>query len=150
MTTALANQLSTRMKARKYSSYTLEKEAGLTNHSVLNILRGRTKRPSAEVLHAIANTLGCTVSDLLENKEIFEVDDSSKSKTDLLDGPYENADLLQEAFEVVNAKIKQAKLQLTLQQVLTCIEEVYLYSLQKKLDKVDEPFTEWFLEMLGR
>lgn len=66
MMTQLANQISMRMRAKNLSISMLEKNAGLKNHSVRNVLRGRSLRPNAETLNTIARALGCKVEDLLE------------------------------------------------------------------------------------
>ncbi len=149
MTTALAKQLSTRMKAKNLSASMLEREAGLKAHAVLNILRGKSKRPSAHILQAIADTLGCTIPDLLGHQEIFQVDESTQSKNELLNSPYDNPNLLQDVLQTVNEKIKKENLHLTVQQTLTCIEEIYLHSLQKKQQTIDPLFADWFLNLLG-
>lgn len=64
MNTSVAKQISVRMKAKNLSILMLEREAGLKNHAVRNILRGKSKRPSADILQAIADVLGCTVKEL--------------------------------------------------------------------------------------
>lgn len=148
MSTALAQQLSTRMKAKNLSASTLEREAGLKTHAVLNILRGKSKKPSAEALQAIATILGCTVADLLSNQDIFFEEDDGRPKSELLTTPYDHPILLEDTIKVVNKKIKQDELHLTVHQVLTCVEEIYIHSLQKNLTKADQDFADWFMDLL--
>jgi len=49
---------------------------------------------------------------------------------------------------LIDSKVKQGKYSLTNQQLLTCIEEVFIYSLQKNSKSVDEDFADWFTEMV--
>lgn len=146
MTTALAKQLAARMKAKNMNVTVLEREAGLNTHAALNILRGKSKEPSAKILHAIANVLGCTIPELLDDKEIFQP--SEATNVDLLNAPYDNPELLQEVITVVNDKIKNEKLKLTRQQVLTCVEEIYIHSLQRNRKTIDSEFTAWFFGLM--
>ena len=95
MSTHLANQISIRMRAKNLSVASLEREAGLTNHSVLNILRGKSKRPSAEVLLAVADVLGCTINDLMVKVDIFENTGYSGDKQQILNGPYKPSNLME-------------------------------------------------------
>lgn len=147
MNTALVRQLSTRMKAKNLSISTLEKEAGLKTHAVRNILRGRSKRPSAESLQAIADILACTVKDLLENQEIFAKDENEDSKNELLNSSYKQTNLLLDVTKLVSAKA--AKKRLTVQQILISIEEIYPHSPHKDPKYVDENFAEWFMDLMG-
>ena len=65
MSTPIAKQIFTRMRAKNLTFYELQKKAGLKPHAVQNILRGKSQKPSAELLQAIARELGCTIEDLL-------------------------------------------------------------------------------------
>ena len=150
MSTPVARQISARMKAKNLSIGTLEKEAGLNIHAVRNILRGKSKKPSAESLQAIADVFGCTVRDLLvEDQEIFQGNDSAELNEDLLSSTYKYPELLAETIKIVNDKIKERKQELTVQQLLSSIQEIYLHSLQKDPKKVDENFAEWFIDLIG-
>ena len=150
MNTPIARQIATRMKAKNYSIPYLEKEANLTTHAVRNILRGKSKRPSAALLQAIADVFGCTVRDLLtEDQEMFQGNDSIEVTEDLLNSSYKYPELLAETLKIVNDKIKDRKQELTIQQVLSSIQEIYLHSLQKDPIKVDQNFAEWFINLIG-
>ena len=147
MNTQIARQISSRMRAKNFSVNTLEKEAGLKTHAVRNILRGKSKRPSAETMQAVADVLGCTVKDLLENQEVFQIEGSEELKSEAMSKTYERPDLLLETVKVVNAKLQKRGSQVTTKQVLTCIEEVYLSSLQANAAKVAEGFADWFIDL---
>jgi transcriptional regulator with XRE-family HTH domain len=148
MSTQLAKQISARMRAKSLSVTMLEREAGLKTHAVQNILRGKSKKPSAELLQAVADVLGCTVKELLESQDIFDEDEASKSKNEILESPYEYPTLLQETVKLVNEKLHNNANSISTQQALTCMEEIYLHSLQKDPSKVDQDFAEWFIELM--
>ena len=57
MATALKEKIIERMEAKNFSIAELERRAGLSIHSVRNILKGRIKKPSAQSLQAISETL---------------------------------------------------------------------------------------------
>lgn len=147
MSTHLANQISSRMRAKNLSVASLEREAGLTNHSVRNILRGKSKRPSAEVLLAVADVLGCSINDLMVKEEIFENTGYSGDKQDILNSDYKPSELMEQAVKVVNAKVHQMGKILTLKQFLSCVEEVYIHALQRG-KSVDEAYADWFINLL--
>lgn len=65
MTSVVKEKITEYMKAEKLSIAELERRAGLSIHSVRNILKGRIKKPSAQSLQAIAEALNCSLSDLI-------------------------------------------------------------------------------------
>jgi transcriptional regulator with XRE-family HTH domain len=150
MSTTLAKQLALRLKAQNLTPAALEKEAGLTPHAALNIVRGKSKRPSAQNLQAIANVLGCTIPDLLENHDMFQEDEEAIPTDELLTMTYKKPELFQEVLTAVNNKITHDKLSFTTQQVFNCVQEVYLHALQKKLDAADTVFLDWFLKAMNK
>ena len=52
------------------SPHALEKQAGLKRSAVQNILYGKSKKPSAEILGAITKILGCSINDLLDQQNV--------------------------------------------------------------------------------
>jgi transcriptional regulator with XRE-family HTH domain len=148
MSTALAKQISVRMKAKKLSVFALEKEAGLKTHAVRNILRGGSKRPSADILQAVSDVLGCTVKDLLTNQEIFQEEDLSESNDERLNMTYTYPALYMETVQFVNEALKQKGKTATVKQALTCFEEIYFTSAQKDPSKVDKDFGEWWIDLV--
>ncbi len=148
MRTAIAKQISVRMKAKNFSILTLEREAGLKTHSVRNILRGKSKRPSADILQAVADVLGCTVKDLLQNQEIFQEEEFSESKDEQLNETYAYPTLYLDTVQFVNNVLHQKGRNVTVKQALTCFEEIYFHSAQKDPTKVDKEFSEWWIDLV--
>lgn len=147
MSTQLAKQILARMQAKNLSGIALEREAGLKPHSVQNILRGKSKKPSAEILQAVSNVLGCTVKDLLENQEAFQEVELFEPKKEILKTQYKCSDLLMETVKIVNDILKQKEHDLTIEQVLSCVEKIYLHSLKKAPPHVDQDFAEWWIDL---
>jgi len=148
MPTSLAKQLSTRMKAKNLTTLTLERAAGLKQHSVENILRGKSKKPSAETLNAVSDVLGCTVKDLLQKPSFFQEEEFLESRDVTLGRGYAHATLLEETIAFVNAEVQSRKLKLSVHQVLECMEEIYVHSLQGKPVRLDRAFAEWFMGLV--
>lgn len=148
MSTQLAKQISIRMKARNLSVASLEKEAGLKTHAVRNILRGKSKKPSAEILQAVSDVLGCSVKDLLEDQDLFsEEQNDFIADSEFLNENYEYPKLLLETTQFVNDYISENQYEFTNQQVIKSIEEIFLYSLKKDPRKVDQTYGRWFLDL---
>lgn len=148
MSAQIAKQISARMKAKDISLSTIERKAGLKTHTVQNILRGKSKKPSAEIVQAIADVLGCTVKDLLNKQETFQENETSESTKEILNSTYDYPELLLETMQWINNRMQQEENKFTVKQVLTCIEEIYLHSLQKDATKVDQKFAEWFIDLM--
>ena len=147
MSTQIAKQISTRMRAKNLSLTTLEKEAGLRPHAVQNILRGKSKKPSAEILQAVADVLGCSVKDILRPQDPYPEEELSSSKKEFLSHPYEHQELFEETVKFVNHALKTKENPLTIEQFMRCVEEIYIQSLQKDATKVDEEFGEWWIDL---
>lgn len=149
MSTALAKQIAVRMKAKNFSILTLEREAGLKTHAVRNILRGKSKSPSVDIVHAVSEALGCTVKDLLQNEELFQEEELTESKNEKLNEPYAYPKLYLETVQFVNETLQQEGHTITVQQALTCFEEIYFHSSQKDPTKVDKEFGEWWIDLVA-
>lgn len=148
MSTAIAKQISVRMKAKNFSILTLEREAGLKTHAVRNILRGKSKRPAADILQAVSEVLGCTVKDLLQTQEIFQEEELAESNDERLHTTYAYPTLYVETVQFVNDILQQKGETATVKQAQTCFEEIYFNSAQKDPSKVDKEFGEWWIDLV--
>lgn len=143
-------QITVRMKAQNLSIVELEDKAGLKTHAVRNILRGKSKSPSAVNLQAIADALGCSVKDLLSTPEVLE-ESLPISLEEVLHSQYAAYDkksLLPEVVKALEGLIQKQHKNLTVEQFLTSVREIYLHSLQKDPTKVDMDFAEWFMGLM--
>lgn len=148
MSTPLAKQIEVRLKAKNLSVSMLEREAGLKTHAVQNILRGKSKKPSAELLQAIADVLGCTIKELLSSPDIFHEEELVRSKKEVLEALYDQPEILEKIIQLVNKKAQERQSYLTNYQILNCIQEVYLHSLQKEPPHIDQEFVDWYMDLI--
>lgn len=66
----IVSYIKRKMEAEGLTAYALEKRAGLKPSAVNNIIYGKSKNPSIEILKGISKALNCSVSDLIgEQKE---------------------------------------------------------------------------------
>lgn len=66
---SIQENLQTRMEDKDLSPHELERKAGLKESAVRNILSGRSSNPGIESLTAIADTLDCSIDDLVGKTE---------------------------------------------------------------------------------
>ena len=147
METFLQRRIKNYLNATGLSVSALERKAGLKINVARNILRGQSKKPTAETLQAIANVMECTVQDLLGVKkenfssELTPPDDGSS----LLEHP----EILKEAMEHTLKVIRDKKYKVTVKQVFTIVQEIYSYSLRKSPPLVEADFVEWLTERMA-
>lgn len=147
---SISQQIDIRMTAKNLSIMALESKAGLKTHAVRNILRGKSKSPSAVNLQAIADVLGCSVKDLLSTPELLQ-EESLSSLEEILQKKYTayaKSGLLVDVVKAVDDLVQKQRKDLTVEQVLICVRETYLHSLQKDPTKVDKDFAEWFMGLM--
>lgn len=63
----LAENIQTKLDEQKISVSEFERSAGLKRSAVANILTGKSKNPTIEVVISIANRLGCSIEELLDS-----------------------------------------------------------------------------------
>lgn len=66
----LKDNIESLISQKNYRVSKVEELAGLKHGNLSNILSGRSKKPSAEILLSIANVFGVTVEELFKNKTI--------------------------------------------------------------------------------
>ena len=139
MDSALQKNLKHYLETTGLSVAALERKAGLKLNVARNILRGQSKKPSADNLQAISSVMGCTVQDLLGVK-------GEPLKDDPKDSPIvERPDLLNEALAAVLQAAQDGGYALTLRQTFLILEEVYSYAVKKDAPGVDKDFVQWFV-----
>jgi transcriptional regulator with XRE-family HTH domain len=136
------------MQENKISAHALEKRAGLKTSAVHNILYGRSKNPSIHIIKAIAETLNCSIDDLLEQAPSSPpVNRSRRTRPDINsvgDNLWESS-LYLESLELISHLLKDKNIQLNKEKILDYVDEVYLYSLKSGQNKVDKYFAEWII-----
>lgn len=146
MESFLQRRIKNYLNATGLSVSALERQAGLKINVARNILRGQSKKPSAETLQAIASVMECSVQDLLGVKkesftsDIRPADDGSP----LLDHP----ELLNEALQCTLRILQEKEHNVTVKQALIIAEEVYGYAMKKSPPHVEVAFVEWFIKRM--
>lgn len=147
METFLQRRIKNYLNATGLSVAALERKAGLKLNVARNILRGQSKKPTAETLQAIANVMECTIQDLLGvKKETF----SSSDLTPPDDGSalLEDPEVLNDAMKYTLKIIREKKYKVTVKQVFAIVQEIYTYSLRKSPPHVEPDFVEWLTERM--
>lgn len=141
MNTALQKNLRHQIEEKKISVHSLEKRAGLKPSAIQNILQGKSKRPAAELLLAIAKELGCSVEQLTKEEE-----NSLPSQTEI--ATEWHPELFRDSLEKVQFNLSQRGLELSKNEVLKIVDEVYLYSIRGSSTEADSRFADWLISKL--
>lgn len=140
----LRSQIRSRIEAMGSNVRALERKAGLNIGTVNNILIGTSSNPTAETLKAIADVFDCSVDELLGRK-VKNSDDKDTSLKHFKEYKW-NPELYTSIIEELNKQIKNRNLTISSDQVIGMINEIYLYSLKKDKELVDEALVEWLLD----
>ncbi len=144
MTSVLREKITERMEAKNLSIAELERRAGLSIHSVRNILKGRIKKPSAQSLQAIAEALECSLMDLVNASSSNEDLPFSQSKK--INPPIDYPDLILDCSKIVLNLVRECDPKVTVDEYLDMVKKVYFYSSKEEPRKSDLRFAEWIVE----
>lgn len=135
------------------SANALEKKAGLKRSAVQNILHGKSKKPSAEILYAISRVLGCSLDELLDTTPApaqISSDNACpppptaiKSVNDLY-----NPALYAKAVAAANTLFDAKKINPIESDALRYISDIYSYSLKSEKEDIDLYFCNWHIDNL--
>lgn len=134
------------MKVKNLSISKLEREAGLTIHSLRNVLKGRIKKPRFEFLVAIAKALECSPLDFIPSscllKAAKEKNSISTKKGSALDYPV----LMMECTNVIVSLLEGKQCCISVNRYVEIVKTLYLYSLPSEPRTPDIKFAKWLLE----
>lgn len=140
--TYLKEALRKKMQEAQLSPHALEKQAGLKRSAVQNILYGKSKKPSGEILGAITKVLGCSINDLLMDQQPAE-----PTGTKLLPLTTEIKELdtvlYAKAVQAANDIFAQQNIAPSSQDALNYIHEIYQYALSSQKNEIDQNFALW-------
>jgi transcriptional regulator with XRE-family HTH domain len=142
MTTTLQETLQAYIDKKGFSVAALERKAGLKLNVLRNILKGQSKKPTAETLQGIASAIGCSVEDLLQGRTETTSEFNKLVHSPTVGHPI----LLQETLKAILDYATRNKLTFTVQQTLYILEETYAYFAQKTPPQIDKDFIEWFIK----
>ena len=133
--TTLQKNLDKIIKDRNYQVTELERKAGLKKNNIYNILKGISKKPSAELLQTVADVLGVTVKDLynpfIEKKNYLNNDDF---------------ELMEKVLKTVIEEVKNLKLEVTEVDIVNIMLEVFNYSKPEPKKELEKRFINWILQ----
>ena len=143
MATALKEKIIERMEAKNFSIAELERRAGLSIHSVRNILKGRIKKPSAQSLQA----LECSIIDLMSATSAIEAGFPQDTDRRIKKRPpLEYPDLMLACLEKILKKTTEKNIKISIDEYFEVVKKVYLYSSREEPREVDVRFAEWLIE----
>lgn len=133
--TTLQKNLSRLIEQQNYHISELEQKAGLRKNNVYNILKGSSKKPSAQILQAIADVFGITVKDLFS---------TSIEKIKYLTKP--DMVLIEKTVQAVINEVIDLNIEVTSTDFVNIVKEVFDYSSSEQLHEPDTRFLRWTLK----
>lgn len=147
MNALLTERIIELLKVRRLSIAQLERTAGLSIHSVRNILSGRIQKPSAETLQAIATALDCALPDLLNSSSEFSLTiQPSATLKRRHEALIEDFDLMLKSCEVVLNYIREKNYQFKMETCFAMIEMVYFFAEADKSKTIDHQYVRWLVD----
>lgn len=131
----LQKNLENFIKDRNYQVTELERKAGLKKNNIYNILKGISKKPSAELLQAVAEALGVTIQDLYN---------PSVKTRDYLDS--NDLILMEKILKHTIGEIQNLNLQITEVDLVNIVLEIFHYSKPDPVKNLDKKFINWILQ----
>lgn len=141
MTQGLALKLKTLIEEKNFSVQGLEKKAGLKTNAVRNVLTGHSKKPSAELVMAIAIALDYPVGYLLGERPADQ-DDTQNLNNISFSCPA----LLGETLACIIKMYAHHKEEVKARDLLSLTQEIYTYSQENTEGKLDKKFAQWLLK----
>lgn len=140
--TFLQQKLKAKIQETGISVHALEKKAGLKPSAVQNILQGRSKKPNAEILHAVAKVLGCNIYELIGSEPSTIVSQVTTGMMEVIYDDYKS-ELFLEAVRMANKIFKTKGIKPTNQIAFSYICDIYGYSIETKATTIDVRYAEW-------
>ena len=134
--TALQKNLEQFIKDGHHQIADLERKAGLSKNNIYNIVRGISKNPSADKLHAIATVLGVHVNDLFRSTIGKEEPQMTSADFQLLER------VVQDMIKIA----QELELKITCAQFSSAISQIFDYSVSVGGYEPDEKFIRWTLQ----
>lgn len=124
----------------------LERDSGLKQSTIQNILHGRSKNPSIETIQLLARKLNCSIEELIgdDGYHYNKEQKTQKFPQDQENCPW-NAKLFIESVSIIDKLLQAKNILLPKSRILALVEELYRYSIGFS-NKVDERFAIWIVE----
>ncbi len=122
----------------------LEREAGLKQSAIKNILQGKSKSPSINILLAIAEQLNCSVEELMHGYPPVDSNSEEKQERNF------NVTLYKKTVDFVKELLGDSLDNVSKDKFTSIVNEVYDYSCEYSNEELDKNFGKWFLSNKGR
>ncbi len=141
---SLAENIQIKLDEQKISVSEFERSAGLKRSAVANILAGKSKNPTLEVVISIANKLGCSIEELLDS--VAPKDKGTRSININPKGP-EEAQLFLDIGTLLLKKLGALGLEPSFPSFTNCFRETFFYATHGHKDRYqDEEFLSWIIK----
>jgi transcriptional regulator with XRE-family HTH domain len=146
MSSILKQVISDKMKELNLSARDVEKKGELPRGSLWPLLKGESSNPTLKTLYSLSSALECSVSELLgikPNPQQFK-----KTNTKFSPTLYEKCSIM--ALNEIAITHNNFSKDITFEQFLFLIEELYRFSLKKNLPEQspDKEFLEFLIDKL--
>lgn len=139
----LQTKLKSQLLKSNLSIREVERRAGLNRSALSNILQGKSKNPTLHTLHALAEVLGCSLSDFIDSTGVEALSDLTP--TVHLAFPT-LVPLLHETINVVESHFKSIEYSPNLEQFWGCVRKVYVHALENRNHEIDASYAEWLID----
>lgn len=143
MSKHLKQRLQARIEHAGLTVNDLEKKAGLGTNAIRHILSEKTKNPGVDTIVAIAEVFGCSVDDLVkENKASIPQPETYKG----IQTHTWKCNLFIEIVKFTDSYLIKKRYTPSFEDFSFFVKEIYLYSLGKDNEKINEQFAEWLID----
>ncbi|MBA3814702.1 MAG: helix-turn-helix transcriptional regulator [Alphaproteobacteria bacterium] len=140
----LQSKLKSQLLKSNLSIREVERRAGLNRSALSNILQGKSKNPTLHILYALAEVLGCTLSDFIETSEHEETTGLQSAKVQIAFPTL--VPLLHQTMDIVSNHFKNIKYEPNLEQFWICVKKVYVHALENHNSEIDHLYAEWLID----
>lgn len=132
-----------KLHEQKISISEFERSAGLKRSAVANILTGKSKNPTIEVVISIAKRLGCSIEDLIGSGER---DKGTRSINVNPETPDERKLFIDIGIILLN-KLNCLGIKPTFMDFMNCFKEIFFYATHSHKNRFkEEDFLQWIIK----
>lgn len=150
MDLAIRKEVEQRVAAKNLSVSEIERQAGLKQGVLRNILQGKSKNPTVQVLVSLTKVLDCSIEELIGLPNTSDTQNTDKTPTDKLitSKKYDkiNYQLLENVFKLVSRESEKLAIKPSLSEFLNYISDIYSFSDKTGSNIPNKNFCEWFFE----
>ena len=133
----LKENIESLLSEKQYRVSKVEELAGLKHGNLSNILSGRSKKPSAEILLSISRVFGVTIEDL------FKKTDNIIASSPL---QLQQLNLFSEIVSYLNYLIELNNISILYSDYISMIQEVFEYISNSHEYEIDKKFIDWYIK----